>query len=111
GNIDDLATRSSLLGQLRSLDNEEAWREFLDAYLKPIAGWCRRCRLREDEVDEVVLQIKEKLVSTLPHFVYDRERGRFRDWLRVTVGNEVNEYRRRCRRTPGGQGGGANGKE
>ena len=108
---DDFPTRSSLLRQLRSWENEEAWREFLNGYAELIASWCRRRKLREDQVEEVVLQIQEKLVSAMPRFTYDRAKGRFRDWLRITVRNEVNEYRRRNRRTPGAQGRGANGKE
>ena len=76
-NTDDFPTRSSLLRQLHNWENEEAWREFLNGYAELIAGWCRRRGLREDQVDEVVLQIQEKLVSAMPRFTYNRGKGAF----------------------------------
>ncbi|HLJ95310.1 MAG TPA: sigma-70 family RNA polymerase sigma factor [Gemmataceae bacterium] len=108
---DDFPTQSNLLRQLRSLENQEAWKEFFDGYTGLIDRWCRRRKLRGDQVEEVVAQILAKLVRALPGFAYNRDKGRFRDWLRKIVSNEVNEYWRRFQQTPGGQGRGADGKE
>src|SRR2546430_199118 len=99
GDTDNFPTRPSLLRQVRSLDNEEAWKEFLDTYTGLIASWCGRCGLRGDHVHEVVAQMQLKLVRVMPGFTYDPDRGRFRGWLRTTVQNTVKDYWRKLEST------------
>jgi RNA polymerase sigma-70 factor (ECF subfamily) len=103
---DDLRTSATLLRQLADLRNEEAWRRFLGRYGPLITAWCRGRGLEPDEADEVAARVLDRLVQAMGSYVYDPGKGRFRDWLRAVVENQVTDYWRRLRRRPGARGSG-----
>src|SRR5262249_55617213 len=78
------ATRVSLLGRLRlnPLD-QAAWNEFVDRYGPMIFRWCRQQGLQGVDAEDVTQNVLLKLARRMRTFVYQPERGRFRDWLRT----------------------------
>jgi len=103
---DDFLTSMTLLRQLRSLRNEEAWRTFLARYRPLIAHWCRYRGLGPDDADEVTARVLARLVQAMTHFGYDPRTGRFRSWLKTVVENQVKDFWRGRRRRPGDRGSG-----
>ncbi len=88
---DTNATRSSLMLRLAAGD-PEAWREWVVIYLPMIERWARRFGVRADYVDDVVTDLVEKLYRGAENFVYDRKKGRYRDYLKRVAFNGANDW-------------------
>jgi len=88
-------TRATLLQQLRDGANPLAWEEFFQRYWPLIYSCARRRGCSEHTAEEVVQDVMLKVFEKKDVFQYDRQRGRFRDWLATVVRNEVAEHRRR----------------
>jgi RNA polymerase sigma-70 factor (ECF subfamily) len=76
-----LATRASLLGRLKDLEDQASWQEFFDSYWQLIYGVARRAGLTDAEAQDVV---QETLITTarhLPGFHYDPKVCSFKTWL------------------------------
>lgn len=82
-------TRASLLSRVRNASDEAAWREFDALYHDLLIRFCRRRGLQEVDAADVVQTVMTNLVKALPGFVYDRQRGRFRDYLYRCTGNAI----------------------
>lgn len=82
-------TRASLLQRLSAPvtgDRELAWDEFRARYVPIIAGFAKRCGANRQDLDDIVQDVLAAFVGAQSEFVYDRERGRFRGYLKtVTV--------------------------
>jgi RNA polymerase sigma-70 factor (ECF subfamily) len=76
-----IETNETLLDRVRRADAHDAWREFYAAYRGAVVGYACRLGLRGAAVDEVLQDTFVTLVRVLPDFRYDRERGRFRNFL------------------------------
>lgn len=87
-------TSPSLLQRLRQPDAREAWARFVHLYTPLLHHWARRLGLPAQESADFVQDVLVKLVQTLPHFTYDRNR-RFRGWLWTVT---INQWRQQCRR-------------
>lgn len=74
-------TRASLLSRVRNPTDDAAWREFEALYRDLLIRFCRRRGLQEADADDVVQTVMANLVRSLPGFIYDPKRGRFRDYL------------------------------
>jgi RNA polymerase sigma factor (sigma-70 family) len=74
-------TRSSLLSRLRDPADQAAWREFEDRYRDLIVRFCRSRGLQLADAEDVAQAVLTNLVSAMPRFTYDRQKGRFRDYL------------------------------
>ncbi len=92
--MDELQTSTTLVARLRDPADEAAWRRFVSLY-GPIAyGLARRCGLDAEAADGLVQAFCVRVAAAAPGFVYDRSRGRFRDWLRRVAMNEIRRERR-----------------
>ena len=91
-------TRPTLLLKLRNPGDQKAWAEFVDLYGPDILRWCRRWFPREAE--DMVQEVLVKLLSLLRTFVYDPERGRFRDWLETVTKHLMQDLNEKRRRVP-----------
>lgn len=80
-----ITTNESLLGRLRADNAQEAWREFFEIYWGVILRYARKLGLRPDQADDVLQETMVILMRALPEFVYDRRRGRFRNFLLTIV--------------------------
>ena len=78
-------TDKFLLQRLGSLDDHEAWQEFFDRYWALIVSYATRIGLSRSHADEVLQETMVSMMRTLPGFNYDRDKGRFRGYLRKVV--------------------------
>lgn len=82
-------TRASLLSRLRKDGDEESWREFDRSYHELVLRYARRRGLQTEDAEDVRQAVMVRLAKSLPGFRYDPSVGRFRDYLRRFVHNEV----------------------
>jgi RNA polymerase sigma-70 factor (ECF subfamily) len=78
-------TRRSLIGRLRALDDQEAWREFDASYRELILRYALRRGLQAADAEDVRQEVMLSLARSLPGFEYRPEVGRFRDFLGTIV--------------------------
>lgn len=87
-------TSVSLLSRLRDSNDAAAWREFDGRYRELLLRFCRRRGLTHADADDVVQHVFTNLARALPNFLYDPERGRFRDYLYRCTRNSMSALRR-----------------
>src|ERR1041384_4434377 len=90
---DFLPTRSSLLKEVKALDNEAGWKEFFETYRRSILGLAMKCGLTRSEAEEVVQDTMIAVAKKMPEFEYDRSLGSFKGWLftiaRRAIGKQI----------------------
>lgn len=86
------ATRPSLLLRLRDTSDSEAWRTFVETYAPPVYAYGRKLGLQDADAADVAQDVLAQMVRSMRGFEYDRERGRFRDWLRTVTRNRVLKF-------------------
>lgn len=74
-------TRSSLLSRLRDTSDSKSWREFEAQYRDLVVRFCRARGVQFADAEDIAQIVFASLARSLPRFVYDRARGRFRDYL------------------------------
>ena len=89
------STSATFLDRLRDGRDGLAWDEFFQRYWLLIHSYASRRGCSSHTAEEVVQDVMLKLFERKDVFRYDRERGRFRDWLATVVRNKVAELRRR----------------
>lgn len=94
----DVKTQKTLLEKLRVFDDNAAWMRFMDMYQPMMQAWCRRFGFQDADVEELTARLLAKLVSALPQFDYDPEKGRFRGWLKTMTHREISNLARERRR-------------
>ena len=80
-----IETNESLLGRLRIDNAHEAWQEFFEAYWGAILRYGRKLGLSAHQAEEVLQETMVVLIRILPEFAYDRNKGRFRNFLLTIV--------------------------
>lgn len=86
------STRSSLLVRLKDAGDQTAWREFERTYRDLLFAFCIRSGLQHFDAEDVIQRVLANMVKTLPGFVYDRSRGRFRDYLLRSLLNAIADW-------------------
>jgi RNA polymerase sigma-70 factor, ECF subfamily len=102
----DDATRPSLLVRLRDHADTEAWRIFALVYAPLVYGYCRKSGLQDADAADVTQEVLKQVSQSIRGFVYDQEKGRFRDWLQMVARNKVVRFLGRRGRGVGVAGGG-----
>jgi RNA polymerase sigma-70 factor (ECF subfamily) len=92
-----LPTRSSLLINLRTLEDTASWQEFFDTYQRSIFGLAMKCGLSRAEAEEVVQETMVTVARKMPEFKYDRALGSFKGWLFTITRRAVRKQLRRRR--------------
>ena len=82
-------TRPSLLMRLRDHADAEAWRTFALLYAPLMYGYCRKSGLQDADAADVAQDVLKQVSRSIRGFVYDQQKGRFRDWLRTIARNKV----------------------
>ncbi len=98
------STRITLLTRLRSADDAEAWRTFVDLYLPLVYRYCRKRGLQDADSRDVSQQVLASVHRAIDKFEYDPQRGRFRNWLGTIALHEIGRHMHRDRKP--GKGGG-----
>lgn len=95
---DQIPTRKSLLGRLKSVDNTESWKEFFETYWNLIYSTALRSGLSDQEAQDVVQETIISVAKSMPTFNYDPQIGTFKGWLRkVTRSRILDHVKKRSR--------------
>src|SRR5262245_42742476 len=98
------STQVTLLFRLRQDGDAEAWRTFVDLYTPLVYRFCRHRNLQDADARDVTQQVLAIVHRTIGKFKYDRERGRFRNWLGAVTAHEISRHQRKDRRPGKGAG-------
>src|SRR5688572_20364634 len=104
GSSDVLPTSRSLLNLARARDTV-AWQRLVELYTPLVYFWCRRARLPEQDIPDVVQDVFRAVVAGLGSFRKQREGDTFRGWLRTVTRSKISDSFRRRGRTPIAPGG------
>jgi|WetSurMetagenome_2_1015567.scaffolds.fasta_scaffold82303_2 RNA polymerase sigma factor (sigma-70 family) len=88
----DVSTRITLLRRVKDPDDAAAWREFHALYAPLLFRYARARGLSVADAEEVRDQCLATLSRAMAKFDYDRDKGRFRNWLRRIVNNRVANF-------------------
>lgn len=91
-------TRASMLSAMRGGQRESAWREFFSCYAPPIFRAARQFGLGEEDAEEIVQRVMITVSQHIEHFRYDRDRGKFRNWVQTITTNRVRDRLRGVQR-------------
>ncbi len=86
------ATRASLLLQLRDARNAGAWEQFVEIYSPIIFGFCRNQGLQDADAADVCQEVLRAVARAMETFQYDRQRGKFRNWLLTVTRSKLSNF-------------------
>jgi RNA polymerase sigma factor (sigma-70 family) len=95
---DTYATRETIFSKLRTDDTmqrELVWEEFRRRYAPVIVGFARNAGLKTQDAEDVLQEVMLGFFKVSDRFVYDREKGRFRGYLKRAT---LNVIRKRLRK-------------
>lgn len=90
-----LSTHQSLLQRLAAGGDSGAWLEFTTRYRDLLVGFARRRGLQQADTDDLLQDLWLQLSRQLPEFRYDRDRGRFRGFLKTIAMRAIGKRLRR----------------
>lgn len=90
--MESAATRASLLLQLRDAGNADAWQQFVEIYSPIVFGFCRNQGLQDADAGDVSQEVMRAVVRAMEKFEYDRERGKFRNWLLTVTRSKLSNF-------------------
>ena len=90
-------TELGLLTKLRHARDDEAWREFVDAYWPLVVRLATRRGLQEADALDAAQSTFMAITNAMKSFSYDPNRGLFRGWIATITGREVERHRRRLK--------------
>lgn len=82
-------TRESLLAQVRSHDNREAWEQFASIYRPVIYRLARRRGLQDADAQDLAQRVLMAVASAIGRWEKTDKSVRFRHWLRRIARNAV----------------------
>ncbi len=80
------STKKSLLEAIQRGD-EVSWHEFYETYSPLICFRGKDYNLSKSEIDDLIQTVMLRFFNKQKNFVYDRSKGRFRDYLSVMIHN------------------------
>ncbi len=98
------STSQSLLNRARNND-AQAWDRLISLYAPLVHYWCRRMRLDEQEIPDVVQEVFKAVATNIERFRGDRPGDTFRGWLHTITRRKVLDYYRHDDRQSHGAGG------
>jgi RNA polymerase sigma-70 factor (ECF subfamily) len=96
----------TLLARLRQDGDAEAWKTFVNLYTPLVFRFCRRRGLQDADASDVTQQVLAIVHRRIGEFKYDRQKGRFRNWLGAVTSHEITRNQKKQRRPGKGTGDG-----
>jgi RNA polymerase sigma factor (sigma-70 family) len=93
-------TRPSLLLRVRDVTDDAAWSQFVEIYTPLIFGYCRGRGLQEADAADVAQETMRAVAKAIGKFEYDRQRGKFRNWLLTVVQSKLHNFLVQQQRQP-----------
>jgi RNA polymerase sigma-70 factor (ECF subfamily) len=91
-----LATRATLLGRLKNLEDQASWQEFFNSYWQLIYRIALKAGLTDAEAQDVAQETVISAVKHLPAFKYDPKVCSFKTWLlRLARWRIIDQLRKR----------------
>lgn len=97
------STRESLIDRVKTVGDDGSWDEFIAIYAPVIDGYLKRRGLQAADCDDLTADIIAGLLRKIAK--HDKNKGRFRDWLRKVTDNRLKDWLRRRKRGEIGAGG------
>lgn len=92
------STPQALLSRVRNPQDHQAWQEFDALYRELLISFARRRGIPHIDAEDLVQGVFIGLTHSLPQFVYDPNRGRFRDYLYRCMRNAISDWASRPNR-------------
>lgn len=83
------ATRNSLIAQIKSTGNQQAWDEFVDLYRPVIYRMARRRGLQDVDAQDLVQSVLVRVAQAIPRWEKTSPDVRFRHWLGRVARNAI----------------------
>lgn len=96
-----IETSPTLLARVKDRTDHSAWSRFDGLYRPLVARWVRASGVPRGDVEDLAQDILIAVVKAIGNgFEYDREKGKFRQYLSRSVRTKVIDYWRSRRRHP-----------
>ena len=89
---DELKTSAAMFEEMRDPSNREAKERFCRRYQTMIMTLCHKRGLQDADAADVTQGIMLILLDLMPEFIYDPNKGRFRDWVSVITRNACFQF-------------------
>ena len=90
-------TRTNLLLRLRDPGDSKAWEEFYEYYSGLIRSYALARGMNDADAEDITSECMRLLVRKMPKFDYDKNKGKFRGWLKRIVDGKVTDLMRKRR--------------
>lgn len=77
-------THASMIVRLNNPESK-AWKSFFDFYAQLIRLHGKDCGVKEENLDDLIQDVMIAVSRKTPSFNYDRDKGRFRDYLKKII--------------------------
>ncbi len=90
-------TRASLLASLRDDAGASSWREFFEHYAPSIYRVARQRGKSHPDAEDILQQVMLAVSEHIGGCHYDRDRGRFHQWVQRITDSKIKDHYRRSR--------------
>ena len=85
-------TRVTLLHRLRSGKDQTAWLEFEKTYRSFIFSLILRMGISKEDAEDISQTVLTKVWQKIEDFEYNKNRGKFHNWLAAMTRNTVKDF-------------------
>ena len=97
-------TLPSLLVRLKDRQDAAAWNTFDRIYRPMLHRFALSFGLDHADTEDIVQQCMSAVQERIATFDYDREKGKFKSWLRIMMNNKIRNLLRDRKEQPGDSG-------
>ena len=94
----DWVTTSTILNDLRDLDNDSAWNRFDERFRPPVVSFAKKAGLSPSDAQDLAQDSLAAFADSLRNGTYDRTKGRLSSWLFGIAYKHILRQRRRLAR-------------
>jgi len=95
GKMDTTVTTTKLLEDLHNPQNEDAWQQFCSRFEPMLRSYARRFGVPDSDTPDLMQEILVGFLTSYRNHLYDRNRGRLRDWIKGIAVNQIRLFYRR----------------